>query len=151
MKAFKKIAIATILVGTISIALILLFNDQNISVLIHKETIGNTTLTWYKFDWVLYKDNLTTAINHTSNLQLQMPVWYATDTDVWAVNVINGATNTLNAIIMIVNILLYPLKVGGYLIYFLLAIFGINVQNGSSLQWLGDFSNNLISLTIAYQ
>lgn len=149
MVAIKKILILTILIGTISIALTFLFNDQNISVLITKETINGTALTWYKFNWVAYKENLLTQINNVTELALPIP------TRSWSNEgtldaIVNNLALMLDYIILILNVLLYPIKIGGYFVNFILAILGLNVSQGSSLEWLGTLANRMIALTIPY-
>ena len=89
MNTVKKILIYTVLVGTISIALTFLFNDQNISTLITRESINGTALTWYKFNWIGYKDNLITEINRATKFALPIP------TRSWTTNILS----TVNSLI----------------------------------------------------
>lgn len=131
-----------ILLGAIAVALNILFGENTI-VFVKRELIQGTTLTWYKYDFNAYIQNLTTKITDTTKLQLKMPPH-------WFNNTLNAIISVVNYIIFGLNVLLYPLKVGGYIMSFILALIGFNTNKESSLYWLGAISEALLKIEIPF-
>ena len=54
-------------------------------------------------------------------------------------------------IILVLNVLIYPLRIGGYIFRFVLALVGISYTDpDSSVKWMGDIANAFINLQIPY-
>ena len=151
-KTINTLIKVLIIIGVIGVAMVMLFGN-NTSTYLNRTTIEGTAIVWYKFDFHKYIEKLLTEITNTTVLELKLPTrhWYhSIDITNWGDVLANNLAVILDYVILIINVLLYPLKVGGYLINFFLALMGINTGNESSLHWLGAMSNVLIQIEIPY-
>lgn len=149
----RSLATILILLGAIGVAFNILFGRNTIAFL-SEEIIPNSNLVWYKFDIKNYIDNLTTTITDTTELKLQLPTrefHEVNDAIDFFVYFGNNMAVIVNYVILVINILLYPLKIGGYLVKFVLAIIGFNLYNTESgIWWLGEIAQRLVALTVPY-
>lgn len=149
----KLLCTTLILLGAIGVAFNILFGRNTIS-FISQENIGSTTLIWYKFDINGYINNLKTTITDTTELKLQLPTRnFISPTDIFEFFEYfgNNMAVIVDYVILIINVLLYPLKIGGYLVKFVLALLGFNLYNTESgMYWLGYLASRLVGLTIPY-
>ena len=137
MRVFKSIIIACIGIGVIGIALNIIFGSETIGYI---QSHNNGYITYYTFDFGSYFKNVSMQIQNYYDLSLQTP----SDTG-------DGFKNIANYLIMGINVLLYPIRVGGYIIRVVFTIMGINMTNPSqNIQWLVDFINATVGLTINY-
>lgn len=156
MKTFKKIVKYIIILGSIGVALNYLFGNNTIPY-IQRVQIEGTWLTWLRYDLNGYIRNLETSTTDTTALQLIMPtrVWLQTsasmvEQEFWDV-LGNNMALILDYIIMALNILIYPLKVGGYVLGIILSLLGINLNNTESdIYWLCQIVNSFKTLSIPY-
>ena len=117
------------------------------------ELIGNSAVSWYRIDLNRYVENLQYQISDTTRLELEMPTrqWSNSSSfETFYASLINNLALILDYIIWIINIIIYPMRLGGYMMRFFIALLGINTDSTSSLYWLGQFMNNLISMAIPY-
>lgn len=141
----RVVATALILLGAIGVAFNILFGNSTITFLT-QERIEETNLIWYKFDIQSYLDNLTTTITDTTELKLNIP-----EIDYASLEWYDYIWVAVDYVILVINILLYPLKIGGYLVKFVLALLGFNLYNqASGMYWLGYLAQYLVGLTIPY-
>ena len=141
----RVVASMLMMLGAIGVAFNILFGYGTISFL-REEYITGTQMVWYRLDVHGYLVNLQTTIEDTAELELKLPninyaelEWYDY---IWV---------AVDYVILIINILLYPLKVGGYMVKFVLALLGFNLTNDQSgMYWLGYLASRLVGLTIPY-
>lgn len=100
----------------------------------------------YQIDLMKYIRSVESSIKSISTLTLQIPQRYI------GVNLLNALINLTNWLLLIVNFLLYPLRLGSYLLLNIMAILGINTQVGHNhgLTWLINFANSIKDLAIPY-
>ena len=154
MKAFRTIAITVIIIGAIGISMNILFGYNTVTYL-YRYRVEATNVWLWKFDIFPYIKNIEMSISDTSKLQLQLPTrQWITNVDLtnWPIVFVLNMGLMVDYIIMIINILLYPLKVGAYVLRQVLAIIGINVLENTSngIQWLVDLINNIMGANIPY-
>ena len=156
MARVKQMIKLIIILGTIAVALNLLFGNNTIQ-FVQKQQINGTWLTWYSYDIQGYVRNLETTITDTTDLQLILPTRTWIDTDASMITsefwdaLGNNLALILDYIIMAINILIYPLKVGGYVLGIVLSLFGIELTNESSdIYWLCNISQIFKALSIPY-
>ena len=137
-----------ILLGSIAVALIMIFGE-NTSTLLEKEFLPNSAITWYKIDMHKYLTNIETNITDTTKLQFHWQTKQWSYTPDWP-GLVNNLAYMVNCLIATLNIMLYPLKVGGYVIIFVMAILGINIGEESSLHWLYQMGDVLLQIEIPY-
>lgn len=147
--AVRQIIITTVLLGTIGVAFNVLFGE-NTMVYVGQELIPNTAISWYRLDLNAYIQNLKTMITDTTQLELKLPTKHWIRIVQSFEDIGHNLAIVLDYIILIINVLIYPLRLGGYLLRFLIALLGLNTGSNSSLNWLGIFVNNLVSLAIPY-
>ena len=148
----KTIFLAIIILGTFAVAFNILFGENTV-VYVHKSLIPNTTITWYEYDTLGYVKGLETSIRDTTILQFNWPrwQWVAIDGTDWADDLGHDIAVLINYIILPINILLWPLKLGAYIFRFLLSLVGLNYNDpSSSVYWMGQLINALKSIEIPY-
>lgn len=144
-----KIVTFTIVIGIVGFAINTLFGSQTILYL-QKKTFYVNGNSWYmwEFKWWDYIKNLQTTATDGSILQFDLP------TRVWNNDILNNLAVLGNFLIMIVNFLLYPIKVGAYLIQNVLALLGVNndvTNTRNGLAWLVEFVRNILgNIAIPY-
>ena len=137
---------ATLIVGVVGVGLQFMFGYNTITY-ISRENINNVWI--YKYDFWGYVDNIKTSIT-TPNLDLNLPTrqwgWNPNDT-------INDLAYILDIIIMLLNVVIYPLRIGALVVRTLLSFVGINVINptsGNPLAWLVSLLQTINTLAIPY-
>jgi len=147
----NKIAIIftfVIVVGVLALAFNTILGRDTI-MLLEKERIvaGTTSFYIYKIDIGKYIQNIQLATSNISILVFDMPsrqfVAVQTLSDIG-----NNIAVLIDYVIMIINVMLYPIKIGSYLLQNVLAIVGINndttnINNG--LAWLVIFVRDILS------
>ena len=148
-RLLKKICLTTILIGTIAILINSMFGYNTIT-FIERYRPNNSGLWFYKFNFKDYIFNLRTSFDDTTRLSLQgiNRTWDNTgDLDA----IVNNLAYILDVLILGLNIVLYPFRVGAYVVKTILAIIGVQVINTPStngLKWLIDLINFLQTLQI---
>ena len=101
-----KIVTFTILMGIVALTINTAFGSETVLFLQKEQhfTLGNKWYIW-KFNWWGYVNNLTTSTTNTSVLQLELPPRQ------WNDNIANNLGLIMDYLILIINILLYPLDV----------------------------------------
>lgn len=127
MRIIKTIVFTIVILGVIGIAINVLFPDT-ISVVQQVEINGLKT---YTINMQEYLDNVNTAIHTTPDFGLTKPI-LANDAGILEV-----LEYIANILIMIINFLLFPIRVLGYIGTLVLALIGINTTTPSgSFEWL---------------
>lgn len=150
----KKLLLLTTGIAVTLFALMILFNSNNISSLITTERTSIGILI-YKMDFKSYLTNIELSLTDRAVLELHEPTkqmialegldWYKDLA--WDLKVI------VDYIILIINILIYPLRIGGYALKNILAIIGINVTKTNAnnpLNWLVELAKWLAKVEIPY-
>jgi len=140
----------TIIIGVVALAFNNIFGNETITYL-QKERItmlnGQSFFMW-KIDWWGYVNNLQLATTNTSVLELKLP------TREWNNDVANDLALLIDFVILLANILLYPIKLGAYLLQNIMAILGVNTDatnNNNGLAWLVIFVRDILGrISIPY-
>lgn len=149
-KKFVTLMLAVCVLGVIALALNqILGNVINLS---YKEQIGNTGLYWQRYDTWAYIQNLKNSFRNTTELSLNLPTreWeYSNSGWGW---LSNDLALLLDYIILVINILLYPLRIGFYMVQIIMSLIGIDTINyaNNPLKWLIDLTYRIKSLQIPY-
>ena len=148
-QSFSKILIGTIIIGLIGYCFNLIFGNSVGFIEIERHN-GILIYTYNFFD---YLENLRNSFSGTTALTLELPTrefitlegTNILESDFWQA-MGNNMALMLDYIIFALNILLWPLRLGAYLIRAILAIIGINVipPITHNLKWLVDLVNNMI-------
>lgn len=138
-----RIVTFTILMGIVALTINTAFGSETVLFLQKEQhfTLGNKWYIW-KFNWWGYISNLQTSTTDTSILQLELPPRQ------WNSDIANNLGLIMDYLILIINILLYPLKLASYLVTNVLAIFGVNMDvtnNKNGLAWLVIFVRDMLS------
>lgn len=149
-KGLIRIISATILLGVFALALNMVLGNQTITFVekVNVNTLGTNFYIW-RFNFWPYINNLQLSATNVSELIFKLPTrkWR------WMSNVFDGEalTNDLalmvDWVIMIINIILYPIRVTAYLIRNTLAICGVNndtTNPNNGLSWLVIFVREVI-------
>ena len=151
-RQFIKIISFTILIGVLALAFNTAFGSNTITYL-QKIQVNRfyARFYMYKLDMWGYIRNLQLSTTDLSILRFDMPTkqWQTEIEDITQFfNVItNNLCVILDYIIMILNIMLYPLRVGAYVIRNMLAILGVNIDTtdqNNGLAWLVIFVNDIL-------
>ena len=142
-----KMVAFTIVIGILALAINTAFGPQTIMFLEKEQiTYGTTHFYMWKYNFWKYIANLQLATSDLSVLVFKVPDKQWNNNMDW--NALgNNMLVMLNYLIMVINIMLYPFKIGAYLLQNLLALFGINhdVNNArNGLAWLVRFVQEII-------
>lgn len=146
MKSLTKLAVVLIVIGVLGLAFNNAFGYETIMYL-QKQQInmidGNHFYIW-KIDFWHYIENIQLTTSNLSVLEFKLPTrqWI----DEWTA-IPNNIAVVVNYIIVAINVLLYPLKIGSYLIMNILAILGINTNLNAThngLKWLVIFVQDIL-------
>lgn len=143
MKGILKTGLTiTIIIGLVGLALVKIFGEGVVSYL-NLETINGQTL--YKMDIWGYIDNIRTNVTDVSTLNLDLPNRGFNN------DIINNFKAIADYLILIGNVLIYPFRLGGYLMRLLMVLVGYNFNNpNQNITWLVNLVNGLISAQIPY-
>lgn len=150
-KLLLKIITATIVIGILAISFNTAFGNETITFL-QKEQIQyiGSKFYIYKFNYWAYLRNLQLSTTDLSILTFNTPTreWITEITiDNWFTIFGNNLAVILDYIILIINVLLYPIKIGAYILKNMIAILGINTDltnDENGLKWLIIFINNIL-------
>lgn len=141
--ALLKAITFTIVIGILAMAINNAFGYETI-VYLQKQQININELHFYiwKIDFWNYFKNIQLTTSNLSILEFKLP------TRQWNSDVANNFALVVDYLIVQINVLLYPLKIGAYLIQNVMAIMGINndinaTHNG--LAWLVQFVRDILS------
>lgn len=147
----KKAAIFFIIIGAIGLSINLLFGSNTF---VYQEKVRITgSLFAYKLNIWAYLQNLKDTITNTTmfNLTAITRSWDEGATD-WA-KLLNNLAFIVDILILLINIICFPFRLGGYMLLNMLAVFGINTigQNaGGGLAWLVKTCKFLREMQIPY-
>lgn len=149
MKVITKIAIITIIMGCIALSFNVAFGNQTITY-VERIRLGTTGAFYYKFNFAEYLQNLTLSISNTSTLTLEMPTrtWQTMASIIDGEALGNNLALILDYLIMVINIIIYPLRIGAYILKNLTAIIGINqdtTNQYNGMAWLVNLLEWLIA------
>lgn len=143
----------TIILGIVALAINHAFGSATF-VFLRKVNImyvnGEPQYMWRLDVWNYIKNIQTTASN-PSVLQLVLPDREWDSTVQSYQDFTNNLALVVDYIIVVLNVLLYPLKVGSYLLQNLLAILGINTNTSdpnNGLSWLVIFVRDMLSKVV---
>lgn len=126
-----------IIIGTIGVAMNLSMGNQTI-VYLTKIRMDNGMFV-YKFNWNEYIKNLNLYITDTSKLMLQLPArqWQTLTASNFGTALGNNLALMLDYVILIINVMIYPFRVGAYALRTLLALIGVNSDTNNAYNGLG--------------
>lgn len=141
--AILKVIVFIIVIGILGMAFNNAFGYETIMYL-QKEQItmaNNGHFYIWKIDFWNYIKNIQLTTSNLSILQFKTP------TRQFNSDIANNLALIMDFLIMIINLLLYPMKVGAYLIQNFLAILGINTDTSAQyngLAWLVIFVRDIL-------
>lgn len=107
MNLIRKLSIIFIFIGVIGMGINTIFGVGSVGY-ISPYYDSATGITYYKYNFHLYLTNLATSINQVPNISLEIPETHFDE-------VVRALKSIGNWIIFIANILLLPLRIGGYI------------------------------------
>ena len=130
-----------IILGVIALALSTIFDEKTTILL---STFEHNGIKLWKIDIWKYLTNLTISFN-PNNLSLDIPTLNQT-------NIITTTISMINYIIMLVNIISYPLRISGFITLNIMALVGINMNPNitHNLTWLINLGKFFTELNIPY-
>lgn len=130
-----------IVLGIVALTLSTIW-DRNTTILLSSDEING--IKFWKVDLWRYLTNLSISLN-PNNLKLDIPTLNQS-------NIITTTISMINYIIMLINVLTYPLRINGFITLNLMAIVGINMNTdvGHSLTWAIDLAEFFTKLQIPY-
>lgn len=153
MRYLKIFSLFLIVIGIVAISLNTIFGYNTIAYL-ERVRIEETGQWIYKYNFINYISNLQMSIGDTAQLELILPwrTWTANiDITNWGNAIGNNMALILDYIIMILNVLLYPFRVGAYITQQMLAILGVKILNNeTNIKWLTNLVETLKGLQIPY-
>lgn len=154
MRYIRLFAIALLFIGIAAVSITTLFGYNTIAFL-ERTRIEETGIWIYKYNFYSYYQNLQMSINDAAELILKTPTrtWYYTmDLTNWPDRLANNFTVILDYIILILNVIIYPLRVGAYMCQQTMAVLGINIfsTEETGIKWLVDLVRTLKGLQIPY-
>lgn len=145
------ITISTILIilGVIALCLNMALGNQTVTYL-KRIYIYETDLTFYEFNFKDYITNIKLSIDDTSILSLEIPnnrTWQTLGLTDFGEALGNNLAIILNWFLFIINVIIYPFRIGAYILKNILAIIGVNMDTTASengLAWLISLVNFFI-------
>ena len=145
-RALITVFTTVIIIGVIGLALNTAFGSQTVTYL--QNVRLNNGMYVMKFNFATYLTNLNMSISETSTLALQLPErgFLPVGGVNWWEPLGNDIAVIINYIFLIINVLLYPMRIGSYLTKNALALLGVNMSNDANngLYWLRELVNWLI-------
>lgn len=156
-KNLRLIAIWFIIVGTIGVGLNAIFG-QGTFIFLHR--IRTPSGLWlYEIDIWGYVNNVKNSFSDVARLSLATPdrSWVNITSsfvqpEFWEA-LVNNMALMLDWFIFTINVIIYPIRIGGYILLQYLALLGINVldpEYAGGLKWLVELCTYLKSLQIPY-
>lgn len=138
-----KLSIAVGILGVVALCINAIFGLGTIKYL---TTFQVGHLTFHKYDFNAYFTNLSTSIQDTAVLEL---AWQDLQ---WNSDVLNDLKYIANIFIFGINLLIYPFRLGAYVVKTLLAILGVDFTNinGSKITWLTNLIDWLVKFSQGY-
>lgn len=147
-KIILKLLIGTIIIGIIAIAINTVFGSETITYLQKERLTLSNNYIWYmwKFDFWGYIKNIETTATNGSVLVFDLPTreWENVQN---LSDLGNNIALLVDYLIMVINIILYPLRLGSYLLQNVLAILGVNTDTTNAkngLSWLVIFVRDVL-------
>jgi hypothetical protein len=130
-----------IVIGIIALTLSTIW-DNNTTILL--STFEHNGIKLWKIDLWTYMTNLSISLN-PNNLSLNIPTMNDT-------TIITTTISMINYIIMMINILTYPMRISGFITINIMALLGINMNPdiSHSLTWLVNLGRFFTELNIPY-
>ena len=148
-KIFWFLASYVIVLGVIGYSLTFITGDSAISFIEINQNING--ITYYKFNLFNYINNINKSIGDVSRLVLEAPTreWKSGD---FLKVFENNFYLAIDWIIYAMNILIYPLRVGGYFLKQIIVLVGIPIDTTQThaLKWLVNLVNRMQELQIPY-
>ena len=130
-----------IVLGIVALALSTIFDERTTILL---STFEHNGIKLWKIDIWKYLTNIAISLN-ADNLILDIPTLNQS-------NIITTTISMINYIIMLINVLAYPLRIGGFITLNLMALIGINMNPNiiHNLTWLTNLAKFFTTLSIPY-
>ena len=150
LNRIRYFCVLIMLAGTVMMAINTMFGYNTVS-WIYRYHTGQTWL--WRINVSGYIRNIELAFQDTSRLELHMPETKWIDMADYDYSIIDGEwwqilgnnlAVMLNYMILIGNVLIYPIRIGAYAVRCILAIIGIAIltpEKSSGLTWLVDLTN----------
>lgn len=152
MRTIKYIVCWTILIGVIGLSLNTVLGGHTITFVQKQnvQTLGTNFYIW-KFDFWHWIENIQLAASNVTRLELEIPTrtWQNMSSIVDGAALANDLALMVDYVILIINVILYPIRIGAYLTLNALAILGVNNDLNDSkngLAWLMQFVQTCINL-----
>lgn len=139
----KKLFFAVTIIGVVGLALNMIFGWETFTFL--RVVRADPGFYLYKFDLFGYTKNLTNSFSTVNELALTLPTREINN------DIVNNMILFLDWFIFGLNVMIYPFRIGGYVVLQILALIGINTVEPNSaggLQWLVTVSQFLRDLQI---
>lgn len=138
----KYLCVIMMIIGMIGIAINTIFGYGTVDLFV-RYRVG--TIWLWKFNVKAYISNIELSFQDVSRLTLELPErqWMSLTDGFWE-GLSNNLALMLDYIILIGNVIMYPIRIGAYAVREVLAIIGINVVNPnteSGIFWLVKLTN----------
>lgn len=141
LRSIKYFITFTILIGVLGLSLNAILGNQTITYVekIQVDTLNTHFYIW-KFNFWNYIENIQLNATNTSVLIFKLP------TREFSNDLINNLALIMDYLIVLANVLLYPIKITAYLLQNILAIVGINrnPDEYNGLYWLYQFVHDIL-------
>lgn len=143
-----KVGIFIMFIGIIALALNMTLGWNTITYL---TATRHNDLIYYKLDAAKYIENIKNSFATWPKIFVEQVPEIEWSNDI--ANISNNFKIILNYIIFAINILIFPLRLAGYIVQSILAIIGLQIVDtprGNPLAWLVDFTKVMMLLQIDY-
>ena len=154
-KRVKETFIFIIIIGVFAYAINLFFGDATINML---TKVSYNGIEMYKLDVWVYLQNVQQSMEQTTYLTLnvQNRTWTNITSnflqeEFWQA-LGNNMAYILNWLIFLINVIIYPFRIGAFMLKQGLVILGINIDPTAThgLKWLVNLVNFLVKIAIPY-
>ena len=149
-RTILKIVTFLICIGVVAMAINTIFGNETVTYLTKEQIdmVNGTHFYIWKFDFWKYIENVQLSIQNVNEFTLNLPTrsWSSTD-------IANNIAIVVDYIIVVINVLLYPLRIGAYLLNNVLALLGLSADMNAAhngLKWLYTFVDKVIGIEIPY-
>lgn len=146
-RAIWKVSMAIMIVGILAIGLTTIFGYNTVTFL---ERVNINGIWIWKIDASQYLQEIQTSITNVARLEMVQNPRQWINSGEWDA-IINNLAFILDVIIFALNIMLYPFRIGGYIIQVALSLIGLPVlsyTDAHPLSWLLNLCKYLVSLSI---
>ena len=129
-----------LVIGVIAVAINLAFGRSN--TMMYVEELEYNVIHIYKYNLQNYLLNIQTNLSNVVNLSIKRPERN------WNSDIINDLALILDYILYGLNLFMWPLRLGAYIVRFLFTILGVNMNGldpNNAFNWLARLINTFIN------